>query len=496
MSSPGQKSSQELPDIAWDVRNYIAGRFENNELDIFKARNPANNDLLGDIPWSRRATAQRAVMAAKAAQPAWARVPVWERASLCSRLGMAIEANEKALARILSMEQGKPLSEAIIEVRAAGHGFHMSADLVKYTNGEILGGPTPDRQVLSRRFPRGVYAVVTPWNYPLLIPTEYLAPAIVTGNAVAWVPAPTTSVVAYALMRVLAEAGLPDGLINLVCGEGAIVGDEIVGHKDVNAIGFTGSTNTGALIAKRGAGKPMLLELGGNGPLIVRRDADLGKAAAAAALGAFSNSGKICAATGRVLADVAIAAELAERISAIAQTQKLGDPLESDTTMGPLNNFSVLAKVREHVDEAKAAGARCLTGGSSAPELGSELFYRPTVLSAVTSQMRVAREETFGPVVPVLSIDGDDELLRVARETGHGLSMAIFSNDIERALAMSAELPAGIVNINAATIHWETHVPFGGASGTSSGIGRLGGRHALEAMTEVRSVSIPFPTYG
>ncbi len=496
MSRSEAKLSQGLPDIAQDVRNYIAGDFENSELETFQARNPANNGVLAHVPKSQRVTAQRAVVAAKAAQPAWARVPVWQRAALCSRLGKAIEANEKDLARVLSMEQGKPLIEAIIEVQATGHGFHMSADLVKYTNGEILVGATPDRQVLSRRFPRGVYGVVTPWNYPLMIPAEYLAPALATGNTVAWAPAPTTSVVAYAFMRVLAEAGLPDGLINLVFGEGAVVGDEIVGHADVNAIGFTGSSKTGALIARRGAGKPMLLELGGNGPLIVRRDADLDKAAAAAALGAFSNSGQICAATGRVLADAAIAAELAERISAIAQAERLGDPLDSGTTMGPLNNFSVLTKVREHVDEAIAAGARCLTGGNSAPEFGSELFYRPTVLSAVTLQMRVAREETFGPVVPVFSIKGDDELLRMAQETGHGLSMAIFSSDIERALAMSAELPAGIVNINAATIQWETHMPFGGASGTSSGSGRLGGRHALEAMTEVRSVSIPFPTYG
>lgn len=485
----------DLPAIAREPGNYIGGRWEADEDDKFSARNPATGEQLALLPQSSRATARRAVAAAKQAQAAWARTALWDRANMCVAIGKAIEAHQDDLARILSMEQGKILAEARMEVIATAHGFTMSAEMVRYMAGEAITGETKDRQFICRRHPRGVYAVITPWNYPVMIPGEYLAPAIATGNTVVWVPAPTTSLVAAALMRVIADAGLPAGVINLVLGQGAVVGDEIVAHEDVQGIGFTGSTKTGGSIAVRGAGKPMLLELGGNGPLIVRRDADLDLAAEAAAIGTFSNSGQICAATGRVLADAAIADDLAERIAAIARSHNPGDPLRQDTTMGPLNNAAVVQKTREHVDEALAAGARCLVGGTSLPDLGSDLFYAPTVLAGVTPEMRIAREETFGPVVPVLALNGDDELLRVANDTEYGLTMSIFSRDIERALAMSTRLSSGIININSHTVTWETHVPLGGASGTKSGIGRIGGRHTIEAMTEVRTITIPFPQY-
>ncbi|WP_176598439.1 MULTISPECIES: aldehyde dehydrogenase family protein [Sphingobium] len=486
----------DLPELAQGLGNYIGGRWENDEAETFAAINPATGGELARLPLSTRETARRAVVQAKAAQRAWARLSTWDRATLCASISDAIAAATDDLARILSMEQGKTLAEATAEVTATAHGFHMSAELARYMTGEVQTGQTPDRQFLTQRHPRGVYAVITPWNYPVMIPGEYLAPAIATGNTVVWVPAPTTSLVAAALMRVIASVGLPDGLINLVLGQGAVVGDEIVGHEDVQGIGFTGSTRTGRSVAERGAGKPMLLELGGNGPVIVRRDADLDLAAQAAAVGAFMNSGQICAATGRVLADAAIAEELAEKIAEIARSHKPGDPLHQGTTMGPLNNAAVVDKTREHVDEAIAAGARCLTGGHLLPDLGSDFFYAPTVLADVTPDMRVAREETFGPVVPVIALDGDDELLRVANDTEYGLTMSIFSRDMERALAMSTELSAGIININAHTVTWETHMPLGGASGTKSGIGRLGGRHTIEAMTEMRMVTIPAPRYG
>jgi acyl-CoA reductase-like NAD-dependent aldehyde dehydrogenase len=488
-------TAADVPPVVGNPGNYIGGVWENTEAESFEVRNPANGQLLAELPRSSRETAQRAVRAANSAQFDWRRRSAWERADVCAKLGDAVDANKDMLARLLSMEQGKPLAEALFEVQLAAHGFHMAAEQVKYMTGEVLLGATPGRQVLSRRFPRGVYAVVTPWNYPVLIPVEYLAPGIAAGNTIVWVPAPTTSLVAVALIQVLVDAGLPAGVINLVLGDGATVGDEIVANPGTHAIGFTGSTRTGRSIATRGAGKPMTLELGGNGPFIVRRDADLDKAAFSAALGAFSNCGQICAATGRVLADAAIADALAERIVKIARSHRPGDPLHQGTTMGPLNNAAVAKKTREHVEEAIASGAKCLHGGTPLPDLGSDLFYAPTVLAGVNQKMRVAREETFGPVVPIIPLDGDDELLRVANDTEYGLSMSIFSSDLERALSMSGELSAGIVNINEATFFWETHMPFGGSSGTQSGTGRVGGRYALEAMTDIRTVSIPFPQY-
>jgi len=495
MNNSGTHINIDLPALAQDPGNYIGGKWE-VEPETFEVVNPANGYTLAHLPKSTRATAQRAIAAAGAAQSTWARVPLWDRAAMCNTLASAIEVARDDLARILSMEQGKPLSQSQGEVSKAADGFRMNAELVKYMTGETIPGETPGRHVFTRRFPRGVYAVITPWNYPVNIPTEYLAPAIATGNAVVWVPAPTTSLVAVAFMRVLAKAGLPEGLVNLVLGEGATVGDEIVSNPGTDAIGFTGSAVTGLRIAERGAGKPMLLELGGNGPMIVREDADLDLAAEAAAAGAFGNSGQICAATGRVLADASIAEPLAAKIAKLADAQVVGDPMHQGTSMGPLNNLGVVTKTAEHVSEAIADGARCLTGGKAMPELGSDLFYAPTVLVDVTADMRIAREETFGPVVPVIALDGDDALMRVAKDTDYGLSMAIFSADVKTAMAMSGELSAGIENINAGTTYWEIHMPFGGGSGTKSGIGRIGGRHTLEAMTELRMVSLPMPYFG
>lgn len=304
--------------LAGRPANCIGGVWE-AAPETMPAVNPATGEVLALLPRSGREVARRAVAAAAAAQGDWARKTAWERAALCVTLAGAIDAEVPRLARVLSLEQGKPLAQALGEVGKAADGFRMAAEQVKYLGGETLPVETPGLLVMTRRAPRGVYAVITPWNFPVNIPVEYLAPAIATGNAVVWVPAPSTSLVAIEFMRVLDAAGLPAGLVDLVVGEGAVVGDEIVASPDTQAIGFTGSAATGRRIAERGAGKPMLLELGGNGPVIVRADADLEKAAAAAAGGAFFNAGQVCAARAEDRAeDRAGGAALAARAARIA----------------------------------------------------------------------------------------------------------------------------------------------------------------------------------
>ncbi|WP_343716156.1 aldehyde dehydrogenase family protein [Inquilinus sp.] len=469
--------------------NHIGGRWE-AEPETMPAVNPATGEPIGRLPRSSRETARRAIAAARAAQPGWAATPVWQRAKACLAIAAQIDSARDRIARTLSLEQGKPFKEAQGEVGKAADGFRLAAELVKQLGGETLPAEDPSKLVLTLRQPRGVYAVITPWNFPVNIPVEYLAPGIATGNAIVWVPAPTTSMAAVELMRVIEEAGLPPGVVNLVIGEGAMVGDEIVAHPGTNGIGFTGSPATGQRIAERGAGKPMLLELGGNGPVLVFEDADLDRAAAAAAGGAFFNAGQVCAATGRVLAHRSIVEPLAQRLAEIARSHKLGDPLQQGTTMGPLNNPKVAAKVREHVDDAVARGATVLAGGRPRPDLGSDLFFEPTVITGVTRDMRINREETFGPVVPVLAFDDDAEALDLALDTEHGLSVGVFTADMDRALRFGEAIPAGIVNVNAGSTYWELHLPFGGGTGTKSGIGRLGGRHTLEAMTELKMISI------
>ncbi|WP_034851202.1 aldehyde dehydrogenase family protein [Inquilinus limosus] len=469
--------------------NHIGGRWE-AEPEWMPAVNPATGETIGRLPRSSRETARRAIAAARQAQHGWAATPVWERARACLAIAAQIDGARDRIARTLSLEQGKPFKEAQGEVGKAADGFRLAAELVKQLRGETLPAEDPSKLVLTLRQPRGVYAVITPWNFPVNIPVEYLAPGIATGNAIVWVPAPSTSMAAVELMHTIEEAGLPPGVVNLVIGEGAVVGDEIVAHPDTNGIGFTGSPATGQRIAERGAGKPMLLELGGNGPVLVFEDADLDRAAAAAAGGAFFNAGQVCAATGRVLAHRSIVEPLAQRLVEHARAQKLGDPLQQGTTMGPLNNPKVAAKVREHVEDAVARGATVLAGGRPRPDLGSDLFFEPTVIAGVTRDMRINREETFGPVVPVLAFDDDAEALDLALDTDHGLSVGLFTADMDRALRFGEAIPAGIVNVNAGSTWWELHLPFGGGSGTRSGIGRLGGRHTLEAMTELKMISI------
>ncbi|WGF88091.1 aldehyde dehydrogenase family protein [Marinivivus vitaminiproducens] len=469
--------------------NFIGGRWL-AEPETMPAINPATGEEIAQLPNSTRETVNSAVAAAKASAPVWATTPVFKRAEMCVAIAAAVDADRDAIARVLSTEQGKVLAEAQGEVAKAADGFRLAAELVKQMGGQTLPAEDPSKLVMTIRQPRGVYGVITPWNFPVNIPVEYLAPAIATGNTVVWVPAPTTSLVACALMAAIENAGLPAGVVNLVIGEGATAGDAVVVHPDITAIGFTGSAATGQRIAGRGAGKSLLLELGGNGPVIVFDDADLDAAAAAAAGGAFFNAGQVCAATGRVLAHRSIVDSLCEKLVAHAQTHVLGDPFHQGTTMGPLNNAKVAAKVKEHVDDAAANGARVLQGGKPRPDLGSDLFFEPTIVRDVTRDMKINREETFGPVVPVVAFTDEAEALDLALDSEYGLSVGVFTRDVSRGVKIAKAIPAGIVNVNAGSTWWEIHLPFGGGSGTRSGLGRLGGMHTLEAMTELKMISV------
>ena len=284
-------------------RNFIDGAWcDALSGERFETVNPADSSVLGWVAKSDRPDAQAAIEAARKGHRTLARMTAWERAALCNGVADEMTRRRADLADILAREQGKPLvAEAFGEVDAAITGFREAGELIKWMEGDYIPVETPGVRAISFRKARGVYAVVTPWNFPVNIPVEYLAPCLAAGNGVVWVPAPTTSACATVLMECLAAAGLPDGAVNLIHGPGDVVGDEIVAHPGTDGIGFTGSPATGGIIASRGAGKPMLLELGGNGPVIVLDDADLDKAAEAAAFGCFFNAGQVCAATGRIL---------------------------------------------------------------------------------------------------------------------------------------------------------------------------------------------------
>ena len=456
----------------------------------FEATNPATGAVIGSLPKGSREDAGRAVAAALAARRGWQRTSAFERAAALERVAANIEARRDQLAEALTLDQGKPLqAEAYGEVEELLVYFRMAAADATRLDGLMPPSVDPNKRVLVYRVPVGVVGVITPWNWPYTMPAEMIAPALAGGNTVVWNPATLTSWCATVLAGCLADADLPPGVFNLVTGPGSEVGDELAGHPDVAAIGFIGSTATGHRIEKRALGKELLLEMGGNGPLVILKDADIDAAVTATITACFLNAGQSCTAGEWILIDHQIHGDFLDRLTAAMRREtRLGDPLDPLTTMGPLNNEATAAKTERHVAQAVAAGAVLVTGGARSPEFGSPLFYQPTVLTGVKRQMEIAREETFGPVVPITRIDGIEEAIGIVNASGFGLLNAIFTRDLRAGLHFAESVRAGWVNINEGTNYWESHLPFGGRAGSQSGMGRVGGRFSIERLTELKTV--------
>jgi succinate-semialdehyde dehydrogenase/glutarate-semialdehyde dehydrogenase len=304
-------------------------------------------------------------------------------------------------------------------------------------------------------------------------------------------PAPSTSVCAVKLAERIADADLPPGAFNLVTGPGPVVGDEVASHPGTAAVGFIGSIATGHRVAERGAGKELLLEMGGNGPLVICEDADLDAAVTATLEACFLNAGQSCTAGERILVHRDVHDEYLSRLTAATSSQvRLGDPFDQATTMGPLNNPGVADKTERHVNDAVSAGATVAAGGHRAQALGTELFFEPTVIDGVTNAMAIARDETFGPVVPVTTISSEEEAIAVVDGSEYGLLSAIFTRDLGRGLRFAERVRTGWVNVNEGTNYWESHLPFGGRAGSASGVGRVGGRFVMDRLTELKTIVV------
>lgn len=473
---------------------FIDGEWQASEGgETIDAVNPATGDPIARIQSGTRTDASTAATAAGTVRAErWADETAFERASVCCEIAEAIRDDAAELASWLTRDQGKPIGESRVEIELCAREFEHAAEGVRQATTDVIPSADADKDVYTVREPHGVYGVITPWNFPANIPAEYIAPGLALGNTIVWVPAPTTSVIAAKLVEVIADTSLPDGALNLVTGDGAVVGNELVVSDAVDAIGFTGSPETGEAIASQAGLKPTVLELGGNGPVIVLDDADLEAAVDCAAAGSFGNAGQICSASERILVHESVAEPFRERMIQRAADVTLGDPRSEETDMGPLNNDDVAAKMDRHVADAIDRGATLYTGGERAEGFPTDRFYEPTVLGDVTTDMVVNREETFGPIAPIVTFADYDEAIAIANDIDLGLSSAVFTSNLDLLRYFTRNLETGVVNVNASSAHWEIHTPFGGYTGKRSGTGRVGGHAILEEMSQTKTVSVDY----
>ncbi|WP_165968835.1 aldehyde dehydrogenase family protein [Actinomadura sp. KC06] len=478
--------------MADEVALRIGGRaVPAREGAVYDAVSPATGERIAAIARAAEPDVDAAVAAAEEAFEAHRQESAFTRADWCHRVAAVVEERAPAMARLLALEHGKPVDQAEGEIRLAAEGFRLAAEEGKRLGGETVPVRDGAKLVLTTRKPRGVWAVMTPFNFPVNIPVEYLGPLLACGNAVVWRPAPSMAAVAGALYDCIEAADVPPGLVNLITGPDLGPAQRLVSHPAVNGVGFTGSSKAGAEIARLAAGKAQVMELGGNGPVVVLPDADLDRAAPAIASAAFANAGQSCSAAGRIVAAEPIAAELEERLVEEARREVVGSPFDAATTMGPVHTRGVADTMARHIADGQARGGRTAFGGGPLPDRPTDLYWNPTVLVGLDEDAAVMSEETFGPLAPVLRVGDDTETIIAAANRGrYGLSSAVFGRDLDRTLAVAGRLRAGQVTVNDTSNYWELHLPFGGAPGTASGHGRLGGRHMAEAVTEIQSISV------
>ncbi len=457
--------------------------------------NPADHrDVVGEFPASNAEDVALAVEAAKTAFASWRLVPAPKRAEILFRAGQLLADRKEQYAQEMTREMGKVLAETRGDVQEA-------IDEAYYVAGEgrrLFGQTTPSELVnkfaMSVRMPVGVVGMIAPWNFPMAIPSWKLFPALVAGNTCVIKPAEDTPLSTYNLVQTLMDAGLPPGVVNIVCGYGPDAGAPLVEHPDVRAISFTGSSAVGALVAQRAAAtfKPVSLEMGGKNAMIVMEDANLELALDGALWGAFGTTGQRCTATSRILLHRSIAAEFTEKLVARVRGLKVGNGLHAGVEVGPQVNEQQIATSAEYVAIALAEGAKLLTGGAALTEgeYAQGTFFAPTVFGGVKPEMRIAREEVFGPVVALLEFDTLEEAFAIANSIEYGLSTSLYSRDVNRAFAAIRDLEAGITYINAPTIGAEVHLPFGGVKKT--GNGHREGLGALDFYTTWKSVYVDF----
>ena len=451
---------------------------------------PATGEVLAEIDTASPADVDDAVAAANQAAPEMERLSFFERADRLRVTADRLESDAASLAVQLARESGKALvAEAVDELAESADIFRLAAEEIKRLETHVLPSVDPRKRVFTHRKPNGVYGLITPWNFPMNIPAELLAAALAAGNPAVIKPSENAPLSALALAEAVSGSGFPPGAVSVVMGRGD-VGEALASHPGVHGIGFVGSQATAAAIVTAAGMKRTIIEASGNGPQIVFDDADLAAAADAAVFGAHFVSGQCCVATERLLVHDSVHDELVDLVMDRAAAVTLGDPLDEGTLMGPLNNEAVAARMDAHTADAVNRGARVLLGGRRQTDRPTGLYYEMTVIDDVTAAMDVFRHESFGPVIPVTLFSTDDEAFALANDSDLGLQASVFTASLARAYRASDELRSGTVLINEGTAFWEQHPPFGGASRTGTGWGRIGGKYTILDMTDLRTAII------
>ena len=466
------------------ARAFIDGRWENSDSrETFVVENPATGETIARVAKCGGSETRRAIDAAHAALASWRRQTAKTRAGLLRRWYAAVMANQDDLAGLLTAEQGKPLAEAQGEIAYGASYIEWFAEEAKRIYGDTIPGPSDDKRVVCIKQPVGVVACITPWNFPSAMLTRKIAPALAAGCTVVCKPATSTPLSAFALAELADRAGIPPGVINMVAGSTQAIGAALTAHPLVRKLTFTGSTAVGQTLIKACADtvKKTSMELGGNAPFIVFDDADLDAAVAGAVASKYRNAGQTCVCSNRLLVQSGVYAAFAEKLAAAVSSIKLGNGTDSGVTMGPLITETAAGDVDALVRDALDKGAAVLAGGKPS-EIGPR-FYEPTILTGVTTRMRVFHEEIFGPVAPIFSFDTEDQAIQMANDTEFGLAAYFYSRDIGRIWRVAEGLEYGIVGINAGIISNEM-APFGGIK--ASGNGREGSKYGLDDYLEIK----------
>lgn len=476
------------------VQSYVGGEWRQGVrtgIDLNPSR-PAEH--VAEVSLGDAGLATDALEAARQAFPAWRAMPAPARGEILRKAAELLDQRAEEVGRDLTREEGKTLVEGIGETKRAVAILRYYAGQTLEPDGETYPSHSPATFLYARREPVGVVVAITPWNFPIAIPAWKIAPALAYGNTVVWKPAEIVPMTAVHLLRALVDAGLPAGVLNLVLGKGSEIGDTLTQHEAIDAITFTGSNTIGRRIQLKATelGKKVQLEMGGKNPAVVLADADLAHAAEHVARGAFLSAGQKCTATSRVIVEAPVIDEFQRLLVELARNWKLGDPLETDTKVGPVASEDQLKTVIGYLDTGARDGARVLAGGGRAEQLGDGYYISPTVLADVPPESAVAREEIFGPVAAVIPAGNYDEAVRLANDTPFGLTSSLFTRDLGKALRFANDIRTGVVKINQESAGLEYHVPFGGMKESSSG-SREQGKAAKEFFTQWKTVYLDTP---